>query len=55
MRPGVVMEENHIVHENLRALSLDGSSQTSECATIEVPPSTHTAMATSHNNPTKEI
>jgi hypothetical protein len=32
MRPGVVMEENHIVHENPRALSPDGSSQT--CCTL---------------------
>jgi hypothetical protein len=35
MRPGV-MEENHIVHENPRALFPDGSSQTCECATIAV-------------------
>jgi hypothetical protein len=44
MRPGVVMEENHIVHENPRSLFPDGSSQTCECATIEVPPSTHTTL-----------
>jgi 2-C-methyl-D-erythritol 4-phosphate cytidylyltransferase len=30
------MEENHIVHENPRALFPDGSSQTCECATKAV-------------------
>jgi hypothetical protein len=48
MRPAVVME-NHIVHENPRALFPDGSSQTCECATIEVPPSTHTAIVAMRN------
>jgi hypothetical protein len=47
MRPGIVMEENHIVHENPRALFPDGNSQTCECATIEVPPSTLTAIVMS--------